>query len=366
MTPRLRPWLQNAKSCINELRAEKRLIEERRRPGVKVDTTLPETVDAREAAAAAQQAGYAGAWTSEIKHDPFLALGLAAVATDTIELGTAIAVAFARNPMSLAVQANDIQLLSRGRLLLGLGSQIRPHITRRFSMPWSHPAPRMREYILALRSIWDSWNNGTKLQFRGDFYSHTLMTPFFSPGPNPDGAPRVLLAGVGEAMTAVAGEVADGFLCHGFTTERYLREVTVPALARSRPSLDGYEVSGSPFVATGRTEEEVSAACRAVREQIAFYGSTPAYRGVLELHGWGGLSDRLHELSMQGRWKEMGEIIDDDVLHAFAVVAEPGAVAAELLRRYGDVMTRMTLYTPYAADPGVTAQIVGDLRVAAA
>jgi len=333
---------------------------------MKVDTGLGAAVDTREAAVAAQQAGYAGAWTSEIKHDPFLTLGLAAVATDTLELGTAIVVAFARNPMSLAVQANDLQLLSEGRLLLGLGSQIRPHITRRFSMPWSHPAPRMREYILALRAIWGCWNDGTKLNFRGDFYSHTLMTPFFNPGPNPHGAPRVLLAGVGEAMTAVAGEVADGFLCHGFTTERYLREVTMPALARDRPGGDlaGYQVSGSPLVVTGRTEAELEAADRGVREQIAFYGSTPAYRGVLELHGWAGLSDELHELSLQGRWQEMGTIIDDDVLNAFAVVAEPGKVAVELLRRYGDIMTRMTLYTPYAVDPAVTEQIAADLRAA--
>jgi probable F420-dependent oxidoreductase len=331
---------------------------------MKVDTGLGVSADTREAAAAAQQAGYAGAWTSEIKHDPFLTLALAAVATDTIELGTSIAVAFARNPMSMAVQANDLQLISRGRLLLGLGSQIKPHITRRFGMPWSHPAPRMREHILALRAIWGSWNDGTRLNFRGDFYTHTLMTPFFNPGPNPHGAPRVLLAGVGDAMTAVAGEVADGFLCHGFTTERYLREVTVPALARGRSGggLAGYEVSGSPLVVTGRTEEELEDACRGVREQIAFYGSTPAYRGVLELHGWAGLSDELHELSLQGRWQDMGTVIDDDVLNAFAVVAEPGEVAAELLRRYGDIMTRMTLYMPYAVDPGVTAQIAADLR----
>jgi probable F420-dependent oxidoreductase len=328
---------------------------------MRVDTGLGASVDTREAAAEAERAGYAGVWTSEIKHDPFVTLGLAAVATDTIELGTSIAVAFARNPMSLAVQANDVQLLSQGRLLLGLGSQIRPHITRRFSMPWSHPAKRMREFILALRAIWDCWNDGTKLEFRGEFYKHTLMTPFFNPGPNPHGAPKVLLAGVGEAMTAVAGEVADGFLCHGFTTERYLREVTVPALAR-RGRLDGFEVVGSPFVVTGRTEEELEAASRGVREQIAFYGSTPAYRPVLELHGWAGLGDELHELSLQGRWQDMGTIIDDDVLHAFAVVTEPGAVAAELLRRYGDLMTRMTLYMPYAADPVVTAQVVGGLR----
>jgi probable F420-dependent oxidoreductase len=328
---------------------------------MRVDTGLGRSIDTREAAVQAEREGYAGAWTSEITHDPFVTLGLAAVATDTIELGTAIVVAFARNPMSLAVQANDVQLLSRGRLLLGLGSQIRPHITRRFSMPWSQPARRMREFILAMRAIWSCWNDGSKLEFRGEFYKHTLMTPFFNPGPNPHGAPRVLLAGVGEAMTAVAGEVADGFLCHGFTTERYLREVTIPALSRNAHPA-GFELVGSPFVVTGRTEEEFAAARRGVREQIAFYGSTPAYRAVLELHGWGELGGRLHEMSLQGRWQEMGTIIDDEVLNAFAVVAEPGAVAAELLRRYGDVMTRMSLYTPYALDPAVTAQIVADLR----
>jgi probable F420-dependent oxidoreductase len=330
---------------------------------MRVDTGLGGSIDAREAAAEAERAGYAGAWTSEITHDPFVALGLAAVATDSIELGTAIVVAFARNPMSLAMQANDVQLLSRGRLLLGLGSQIRPHITRRFSMPWSQPAMRMREFIKALRVIWSCWNDGTKLEFRGEFYKHTLMTPFFNPGPNPHGAPRVLLAGVGEAMTAVAGEVADGFLCHGFTTERYLREITVPALDR-HGRLERLEVVGSPFVVTGRTEQELETARRGVREQIAFYGSTPAYRAVLKLHGWDGLGDQLHEMSLQGRWQEMGTIIDDDVLNTFAVVAEPGAVAAELLRRYGDVMNRMSLYTPYALDPAVTGQIVADLRAA--
>lgn len=331
---------------------------------MKVDTgvSMTATADSRPAAAEAERAGYAAVWTSEVRHDPFIAVALAAIATERVELGTSIAVAFARNPMTTAVQANDLQQLSQGRLLLGLGSQIRAHITRRFSMPWSHPAARMREYILALRAIWDCWHDGAKLDFRGDFYSHTLMTPFFNPGPNPYGAPRVLLAGVGQAMTRVAGEVADGFLCHGFTTERYLREVTLPALTQGRADLAGFEVSGSPLVVTGRTEEEMNEARRGVREQIAFYGSTPAYRPVLERHGWGALSDELHALSRQGRWQQMGTLVDDQVLDAFAVTAEPGQVAAELLRRYGDIMTRMTLYTPYAIDAAVTQQIATDLQ----
>jgi probable F420-dependent oxidoreductase len=331
---------------------------------MKIDTQVSRSTaaDSRPAAAEAERAGYAAVWTSEVQHDPFIALALAATATERVELGTAIAVAFARSPMTTAVQANDLQLLSQGRLLLGLGSQIRAHITRRFSMPWSHPAARMREYILALRAIWDCWHDDAKLDFRGDFYSHTLMTPFFNPGPNPYGAPRVLLAGVGEAMTTVAGEVTDGFLCHGFTTERYLREVTLPALAQGRGDLAGFEVAGSPLVVTGRTEEEMDEARRGVREQIAFYGSTPAYRPVLELHGWGALSGELHALSRQGKWQQMGTLVDDQVLDAFAVTAEPGRVAAELLRRYGDIMTRMTLYTPYAIDAAVTRQITADLQ----
>lgn len=332
---------------------------------MKIDTQVSRTTaaDSRPAAAEAERAGYAAVWTSEVQHDPFIAVALAATATERVELGTAIALAFARSPMTTAVQANDLQLLSRGRLMLGLGSQIKAHIIRRFSMPWSHPAARMREYILALRAIWDCWHDGAKLDFRGDFYSHTLMTPFFNPGPNPYGAPRVLLAGVGDAMTRVAGEVADGFLCHGFTTERYLRMVTLPALAQGREGdLAGFEVAGSPLVVTGRTEEEMNEARRAVREQIAFYGSTPAYRPVLERHGWGALSGELHAMSRQGKWQQMGTLIDDQVLDAFAVTAEPGQVAAEPLRRYGDIMTRMTLYTPYAIDAAVTRQIAADLQ----
>jgi probable F420-dependent oxidoreductase len=316
----------------------------------------------------AEASGYAGAWTAETGHDPFLSLLLAAEHTSTLELGTAIAVAFARNPMTLATTANDVNTYSHGLLLLGLGSQIKAHVTKRFSMEWSHPAARMREFIFAMRAIWDCWHNGTQLDFRGDFYQHTLMTPFFNPGSSEYGAPRVFLAGVGPLMTEVAGEAADGFICHGFTTERYLREVTVPALERGRAkagkTLDGYEISGPFFVVTGWDEAQVKAAEAGTKRQIAFYGSTPAYRGVLELHGWGELQTELNALSKQGRWKEMGDLIDDDILRTFAVVAEPDKVAAELLARYGDVATRLSFYTPFATAPEQWLPIVDALRAA--
>jgi probable F420-dependent oxidoreductase len=318
-------------------------------------------------ARAQEQMGYSGLWSAETNHDPFLPLLLAAEHTEKVELGTSIAVAFARSPMTLAQTAYDIHAYS-GRFILGLGSQIKPHITKRFSMPWSHPAPRMRELVLAIRAIWDCWNNGTKLDFRGEFYTHTLMTPFFDPGPNPHGNPKIFLAGVGELMTEVAGEVCDGFMCHGFTTERYLREVTLPALARGRAkagkTMEGFEIIGPSFVSTGTTDEEMAAAAKGTRQQIAFYGSTPAYRGVLELHGWGELQDRLNTLSKQGKWEEMGTLIDDDVLNTFAVVARPEGVAAELNKRYGDVISRISFYAPYKNDPSKLEVVLNALKSA--
>jgi probable F420-dependent oxidoreductase len=225
-------------------------------------------------------------------------------------------------------------------------------------MEWSHPAPRMRELVLAMRAIWDTWLTGAKLDFRGEFYTHTLMTPFFTP-PASDldgfGVPKVFLAGVGELMTEVAGEVCDGFICHGFTTEKYLREVTIPALERGRAkagkSMDDFEIIGPSFVVTGSTEEELEAAAVGTRQQIAFYGSTPAYRTVLDIHGWGGLQDELNTLSKQGEWAKMGTLIDDEVLNTFAVVGAPEAIAPELSRRYGDVIQRMSFYAPYKSDP---------------
>jgi len=323
---------------------------------MKVDGGIGQGLDGvAKAAREAEDAGYDGVWTAETAHDPFFPLLLAAEHTEQLELGTGIAVAFARNPMNLANIAHDLQQFSQGRFILGLGSQIKPHITKRFSMEWSHPAPRMREMILAIRAIWDCWNNETKLDFRGDFYTHTLMTPFFNPGPSAYGNAKIFLAGVGELMTEVAGETCDGFLCHGFTTERYLREVTVPALERglekSGRTLADIEISGPAFVVTGTTEEEMATSTQGVRQQIAFYGSTPAYRGVLELHGWGDLQTELNSLSKQGEWVTMGELIDDEILNTFAVVAEPEHLGAELHARYGDIVDRISFYAPYKSDP---------------
>ncbi|CAN5459897.1 LLM class F420-dependent oxidoreductase [soil metagenome] len=318
-----------------------------------------------------EAAGYSGGWSVETAHDPFLPLLLAAEHTESLEIGTSIAVAFARNPMTLANTAWDMQAFSNGRFTLGLGSQIKPHITKRFSMEWSHPAARMREMILAIRAIWDTWENGTPLSFRGEFYTHTLMTPFFAPD-RADlagfGVPKIFLAGVGELMTETAGEVCDGFICHGFTTERYLREVTLPALARGRAkagkTMEGFEIVGPSFVVTGTNEKEMADAETGTRQQIAFYGSTPSYKGVLELHGWNGLHEELNALSKKGGWAEMGTLITDEILNTFAVVTEPEGIAPELHRRYGDVVDRISFYAPYKTDPARWSKVLEAVKSA--
>jgi probable F420-dependent oxidoreductase len=273
--------------------------------------------------------------------------------------------------MILANIGWDLQSYSKGRFILGLGSQIKPHITKRFSMEWSSPAARMREMIVAIRAIWDTWENGTPLNFRGDFYTHTLMTPFFTPD-RADlagfGTPKIFLAGVGELMTEVAGEVCDGFICHGFTTEKYLREVTLPALARGRAkagkTMEGFEIVGPSFIVTGNNEAEMTQAAAGTRQQIAFYGSTPAYRGVLDIHGWGGLQEELNSLSKQGQWVEMGNLINDEILNTFAVVGSPEQVAPELKRRYDDVIQRISFYAPYKSDPERWRRVISDLQAA--
>ena len=336
---------------------------------MKIDGGIWGGLDKAGQAAAQQEArGYDGIWVPETSHDPFLPLILAAEHTERLDLATGIVVAFARNPMTLAQVSWDLQAASRGRFILGLGSQIKPHITKRFSMPWSSPAARMREMILAIRAIWGSWNQGTKLDFRGDFYSHTLMTPFFNPGPNPHGDARIFLAGVGELMTQVAGEVADGFLCHGFTTRQYLDEITLPNLAKGRAkagkSMDGFQLAGPMFVVTGRDEAEMAEAAKGVKGQIAFYGSTPAYRPVLDLHGWGDLQEELNRLSKDGRWAEMGDLIDDDMLVTFAVVAPIDRVAGALKERWGDVLDRLSFYAPYDTDRAQWDEVIADLKAA--
>jgi probable F420-dependent oxidoreductase len=302
--------------------------------------TVPQRIQALEAA------GYDGAITAETSSDPFFPLLLAAEHSERIELITSIAVAFARSPMNLAQIGHDLNAYSKGRFILGLGSQIKPHITKRFSMPWSSPAARMRELILAMRATWDCWYKGEKLDFRGEFYTHTLMTPMFSPTNTEHGAPRVFLAAVGPLMTKVAGEVCDGIIAHAFTTQRYLEEVTIPAveegLAKAGRSRSDIEVTCPVFVVTGADEEAYLQQRQAVTRQIAFYGSTPAYKPVLDLHGWGALQGELNRMSKQGQWAEMGELITDEILEAFAVVAEPNAVARELANRFGGKLDRIS------------------------
>ncbi|MHA3701858.1 TIGR03617 family F420-dependent LLM class oxidoreductase [Jatrophihabitans sp. YIM 134969] len=312
--------------------------------------------------AAAESMGLDGVWTTEMDHDPFLPLALVAERSTGLRLGTGIAVAFARTPMTVAYQAMDLQVFSRGRMILGLGSQVKPHVERRFGMPWSEPAARMREFVLALHAIWDAWQDAGRLDFRGDFYHHTLMTPMFSPPPSEFGKPPVMLAAVGTRMTQVAAEVADGLIVHGFTTERYLREVTLPAVAegvaRSGRDRSAFAVVFPGIVAVGDTEESLAASTAGARAQIAFYGSTPAYRGVLDLHGWGDLADELHVLSRRGRWDTMTDLVDDDVLGAFAVVGAPEHVGTEIRRRFGDVADRFTLYAPHPLTDELQARVV--------
>jgi probable F420-dependent oxidoreductase len=331
-----------------------------------VDTILGNRLSrAADMARRAEEQGYDAVWSAETGNDPFLPLALAATATSHTALGTSIAVAFGRNPMTLAQMGWDLNQLSGGRFLLGLGSQIKPHIVKRYSMPWSDPAARMREMILAMQAIWRTWADGEPLDFRGEYYTHTLMTPMFTPPDRDHGAPKVFLAGVGPLMTRTAGETADGFFAHPFTTAEFLREVTVPKLAEGRAlagRTDPVTIALPSFVVTGKDDEETAAVRQAVKERVAFYGSTPAYRTVLEHHGWGELQPQLNAMSKQGQWKEMADLISDDILDAFAVVAPPDQVAERLVARFGNNVDRLTLDTSNKADPEVINSIVADLK----
>ncbi len=321
--------------------------------------TIPDTVRAMEAA------GYDGVRTAEMNHDPFFPLLLAAEHSEKLELATSIAVAFARSPMNLANIGHDLNAYSKGRFTLGLGSQIKPHITKRFSMQWGAPAAQMRELVLAMRAIWANWYDGEPLEFVGKYYRHTLMTPAFTPEDKEYGAPRVILAAVGPKMTEVAGEVADGMIIHPFSTVPYINSVTMPAiekgLAAAGKSRDDFELSYSCFVITGRDEAEFAASKKAAQERIAFYGSTPAYKGVLDSIGCGELQGELNAMSKQGRWKEMGTLVTDDMLHEFGVMGEPHEIAPQMLERYGSFVDRTSASFP-VSDAEERGKIIQALR----
>ncbi|MFQ5947401.1 MAG: TIGR03617 family F420-dependent LLM class oxidoreductase [Acidimicrobiia bacterium] len=295
----------------------------------------------------AERLGYGGIFSTDTSHEPFLPLVVVAGETRRLDLGTAIAVAFARSPMTVASAAWDLAAYSKGRLLLGLGTQVRGHITRRFSMPWDSPGPRLREFIAALRAIWDTWQNAAPLRFKGDFYQFTLMTPFFNPGPIREGDIPIYIAGVGEYMCRLSGEVCQGFHIHPLHTVRYLDEVVLPGIREgarvSARSIDDVERVATVFVITGRDEAEMRAAADGVKLQIAFYASTPAYIGVLELHGWD-FGPKLTAMSKRGEWAAMADVISDDVVREIAVIAPIDELGSAIRERYGDRVQRIGYY----------------------
>lgn len=320
---------------------------------------IPEHIQALE------KDSYDGVGTAEMNHDPFFPLVLAAEHSETIQLQTGIAVAFARSPMVLANLGHDLNAYSKGRFTMGLGSQIRPHITKRFSMPWGAPAPQMKELIQAMRAIWANWYDGEPLRFEGDYYTHTLMTPAFSPQDTEFGSPRVTLAAVGPIMTRIAAEVADGMIIHPFSNEKYIREVTLPAidagLKISGRDRKDFEITYSPFIISGDDEETFNKMKIETKNRIAFYGSTPAYKPVLAAHGWGELQVELNTMSKKGLWQEMGELITDDILDVFSVMGETNTLANEIKKRYGDFADRTSGAFSFT-DSEMRQSIVASLR----
>jgi probable F420-dependent oxidoreductase len=321
---------------------------------IKLDTALVATSlpAIPEAAKAAEDAGFDCLWTADTGHDPFLPITLAAEHTQRVKLGTAIAVAFPRSPMVTAMIAWDLAELSGGRFLLGLGTQVKGHIERRFSVKWEAPGPRMRDYILALRAIWDCWQNGSPLRFESKHYRHTLMTPFFAPAPMEHWRIPVYIAGVNEYMCRLAGELCDGFHVHPFHSVKYLKETVLPnietGLKKSGRERRDIALSSTIFVITGNTPDEIEAAKEPVRQQISFYASTRTYRKVLETHGWGDASDRLNELSRQGDWTAMANAITDDMLEVYAVIGKPDEIAQKVQARYEGLLERLSFYLPYS------------------
>lgn len=333
---------------------------------MRLATTVP-TVDparAGETFAELERIGYDTGLSFESRHDPFLPLALAATRTERMRLGTAVAIAFARNPMVLANVANDLQHISGGRFVLGLGSQVRPHIERRFSETWSRPAARMAEMVRAIRAIWASWEHGTPLDFRGEFYRHTLMVPAFDPGPNPYGAPPIHVGGFGPRMIEAAGEVADGLIVHPFNTRRSLQELVLPALGsgRERSDRSDFELRWVTMVVSWESPDERAVAMGSAKDQLAFYGSTPAYAPVLELHGFGDLHGELNRLSKQGRWTEMAARVPDELVEIVTVAGLRDEIAGRLLERVQGITDSVSLVNNRRPDPSNFADIVAELR----
>jgi probable F420-dependent oxidoreductase len=335
---------------------------------VKLDHYLGPRIDgAGERARELENAGVDGLFTAEAAHGPFLPLALAAEHTERVTLITNIAVAFARSPMDLAQTANDLQAQSGGRFVLGVGTQIRPHIEHRYSMQWSgSPIAQMRELIVAIRAVQRCWQDGEPLDFRGEHYHLTLMTPFFDPGPNPFGPPPVWMAALGPRMCRLAGEVADGVLLHPFHTGHYVRETVAPAVAAGRAEADRtrdtFTIHACPIVCTGSTDEELERAEAGVRQLIAFYGSTPAYRVTLDAHGWGDLQPELRELTKAGRWAELPSLLTDEVVDALVVRGAPSEIATVLAARYAGTVDRVGLSMPYQTESDTLAAIVEGFR----
>jgi probable F420-dependent oxidoreductase len=327
---------------------------------------VPELATAGEQFAELEAAGFDGAFTYETRHDPFLPLVLAADRTTTLRLGTAVAIAFARTPMLLATIGRDLQDVSAGRAVLGLGTQIRPHIERRYSMPWSRPAARLRDLVLAVRAIWDAWDGLAPLDFRGEFYTHTLMPPTVDPGPGDFGRPPLLLGAVGPHLTRVAAEVGDGVLVHPFATRASLEQLTLPGiadgLARAGRDRSELELVVVTMVATGATGAELDEAVATVRGQLAFYGSTPAYARVLECNGWEGPHPRLNALSKQGRWDDMAELVTDEMVETIAVVGHRDEIAGRIREKVGGIADAVSLECTRRPDPDHFADICADLR----
>jgi probable F420-dependent oxidoreductase len=333
---------------------------------MKIDSSLMfEPVKVKAMAPQLEEAGFDGAYTFEGQSDPFISVAAAAMTTQKMELMTSIAVAFARNPMSLAYLGNDLQNLSEGRFILGLGAQIKAHIERRFSMPWSKPASRMREMVQAIRAIWDCWDNGEKLNFEGEFYQHTLMTPMFVPPKSEHGRPPIYIAGVGPIMTEVAAEVGDGYFVHPFSTEKSLDELSLAAVARglekAGKSREDFDVAVQVITATGLDEQTMEQSIFGARSQIAFYASTPAYLPVLQCHGWDDLHVEAKRLSKEGKWMEMAGLIDDEILNTIAVVGTPAEIAQKIADRFLGKADRISPVA-YAPDVELLATLCGEIR----